>query len=155
MADYASLKKVSLFSILGDKHLKSIFKVCSERKFAPDETIVEQGNPGVGLFIVLEGSVQITKQLKDGSIVQIALGGPGDVIGEMSVLDGATRTASVTALKPTTCLVLAAWSFKSLIEERPEVAVGILPVIVKRFRDTNDALIELRGSKAQVAPVDL
>ena len=64
----------------------------------------------------------------------------------MSVLDGATRTADVVAVERTTCLVLASWAFNSFMEAHPEVALQILPVVVKRFRETNEALMGLQDS---------
>lgn len=137
------LQSVSLFSRLDGKHLKAILKACTERSFATGEMLVEQGTPGIGLFIIVDGKVTVTKTLRDGKTIHITDNGIGDVIGEMSVLDGAMRTASVQALEPTNCLVLSAWSFKSLMERHPEVALGILPVVVQRFRATNDSFLDL------------
>jgi len=62
----------------------------------------------------------------------------------MAVLDGAPRTATVTATEPTDALVLASWEFNSFLKTHPEVAIDILPIVVKRFRETNDALIGVR-----------
>jgi CRP/FNR family cyclic AMP-dependent transcriptional regulator len=154
MKDVRVLQNVSLFTRLHQKHLQAIWKVCSERSFEPGDILMEQGNPGVGLFIIQDGRVKITKTLKDGSTIDMSENGPGDVIGEMSVLDGSTRTANVIAVTKTRCLVLAAWSFKALIEARPEVALGVLPIVVKRFRETTDRLSELSGSPAQLRPSD-
>jgi CRP-like cAMP-binding protein len=143
MSDITLLQNVSLFSRLDTKHLKAILKACTERIFEPGEFLVEQGHPGIGLFIIMEGKVSIVKTLRDGEAVHIADNGPGEVIGEMSVLDGALRTASVKAIERTNCLVLSAWSFKSLMENHPEVALGVLPIIMQRFRETNNALLDI------------
>jgi CRP-like cAMP-binding protein len=143
MTDTSLLQNVSLFSRLENKQLKAILKACTERNFETGELLVEQGHPGIGLFILVEGKVSVTKTLNDGEEVHIADNGPGEVIGEMSVLDGALRTASVKALEKTSCLVLSAWSFKSLMENHPEVALGILPIIMQRFRETNAALLDI------------
>ena len=141
MTDVEILKRVSLFSSLQSKHLKSIFKACTAREFGPGENLVEQGTQGVGLFIIETGKVEVIKTKQDGSSFTIASHGPGEVIGEMSILDGALRTATVKAVEPTSCLVLPSWSFQSIMEAHPEVALGILPVVVKRFRETNEALL--------------
>jgi len=77
--------------------------------------------------------------------VEIASNGPGDVMGEFAVLDGAKRTATVTATEATKCLVLASWEFTSFMKAHPEVAISILPIVVTRFRETNDALIGASG----------
>jgi len=139
------LQSVSLFSRLDGKNLKAILKACTERSFA----VGEQGTPGIGLFIIVDGKVTVEKTLRDGKVIHISDNGQGDVIGEMSVLDGAMRTASVQALEATKCLVLSAWSFKSLMERHPEVALGILPVVVQRFRETNDSFLDLSSVNGQ------
>ena len=69
-------------------------------------------------------------------------------MGELAVLDGAKRTATVTATEPTKCLVLAAWEFTSFMKVHPDVAIQILPIVVTRFRETNDALIGVSGIRA-------
>lgn len=140
-----ALKAVSLFGSLSQRFLNGIAKSCVERQFAADETIVRQGNPGVGLFVIVSGKVQVVKTNEKGERLDIATHGPGEVIGEMAVLDGANRTADVIAIEDTTCLVLSSWDFRSFMEAHPEVALEILPVVVKRFRETNEALTGLKS----------
>ena len=136
----SAIKAVSLFSSLSSRFLTGIAKSCTERDFAADETLVRQGNPGVGLFIIVSGKVKVVKTNEQGERLDIATHGGGEVIGEMSVLDGANRTADVIAVEQTKCLVLSSWDFKSFMESHPEVALEILPVVVQRFRETNEAL---------------
>lgn len=138
------LQKVALFSGLSPRHIKTLAGSCTERHFEAGEIIVRQGNPGVGLFIIVSGRVKVVKNTDEGAHLEIAEHGPGDVLGEMSVLDGATRTADVVAVEPTDCLVLASWAFNSFLTNHPEVALEILPVVVRRFRETNEALLKLK-----------
>lgn len=140
-----ALKSVSLFGSLSQRFLNGIAKSCVEREFAADETIVRQGNPGVGLFVIVSGRVRVVKTNDAGERLELATHGPGEVIGEMAVLDGANRTADVIAMEPTTCLVLSSWDFRSFMESHPEVALEILPVVVRRFRETNEALTGSRS----------
>jgi CRP/FNR family transcriptional regulator, cyclic AMP receptor protein len=135
-----ALKAVTLFASLSQRFLQGIAKACTERTFEPGDVIVKQGNPGIGLFVIVEGKVKIVKTSESGERLELATHGPGEVIGEMSVLDGANRSADVVAVDQTLCLVLSAWDFKSFMESHPEVALDILPVVVKRFRETNTAL---------------
>lgn len=135
-----ALKAVSLFGSLSQRFITGIAKSCVERQFDAGETLVRQGNPGVGLFVIVSGKVKVVKTNDAGDRLELATHGPGEVIGEMSVLDGANRTADVIAVEDTTALVLSAWDFRSFMESHPEVALQILPVVVKRFRETNDAL---------------
>ncbi|MFP4644856.1 MAG: Crp/Fnr family transcriptional regulator [Spirochaetales bacterium] len=139
-----ALRKVSLFEGLSNHHLKILSRSCTEREFEAGDYVVRQGNPGIGLFIISEGTVRVEKTSENGTVIHLATHGPGEVVGEMSVIDGATRSASVIAEEPTTCLVLPSWAFNSFLEEHPTVAVHILPVVVRRFRETNEALIGLK-----------
>jgi CRP-like cAMP-binding protein len=61
----------------------------------------------------------------------------------MTVLDSSPRSANVIALEETRCLLLTAWEFKARLEERPEIALKVLPVVVRRFRETNEKLLAL------------
>ncbi len=135
-----ALKAVTLFGSLSQRFLNGIAKACTERTFKADETIVKQGNPGIGLFVIVSGKVKVVKTSDSGEHLELATHGPGEVIGEMSVLDGANRSADVVAVEETDCLVLSAWDFKAFMDSHPEVALEILPVVVKRFRETNAAL---------------
>lgn len=148
MSNESALAKVSLFSNLDQKYIKGISQICTEREFNAGEALMKQGEDGIGLFIILTGKVRIEKVNASGERVEIATNGPGDIMGEFAVLDGAKRTATVVATEPTKCLVLASWEFTSFMKAHPEVAIGILPIVVKRFRETNDALIGISGVKA-------
>jgi CRP-like cAMP-binding protein len=136
----AALKAVPLFQSLSDRFLSGLAKASTERSFKADDILVRQGNPGVGVFIIVDGRVKVVKTNDKDERLDIATHGAGEVIGEMSVLDGANRTADVVATEPTTCLVLSSWDFNSFMEDHPEVALQILPVVVRRFRETNAAL---------------
>ena len=139
------LAKVSLFSNLEPKYIKGIAQISTERDFKAGDKLMQQGEDGIGLFVILSGKVKIEKTNAAGKSVEIASNGPGDVMGEFAVLDGAKRTATVTATEPTKCLVLASWEFTSFMKAHPEVAISILPIVVTRFRETNDALIGASG----------
>ncbi len=138
-----SMRKVTLFSELGDRSIKLLAKSCKNRSFEAGEYLVRQNNDGIGLFVIISGKVKVTKSTGDGSEIEIATHGPGDFIGEFSVLDGAKRTASVVALEKTECALLTSWDFNSIMDTNPEIAVGILPVVVRRFRETNERLTSL------------
>ncbi len=139
-----ALKQVSLFEGLSNHHIKILAKSCTERAFEKDEFLVRQGNPGIGLFIITSGQVRVEKTTEGGQQLTLATHRAGEVVGEMAVIDGAPRTASVVAQEPTTCLVLPSWAFNTFLEEHPKVALHILPVVVRRFRETNEALIGLK-----------
>jgi CRP-like cAMP-binding protein len=142
-----ALSKVGLFERLNPKFIKGIAGICTERTFKPGEYLMKQGENGIGLLILLSGKVRIEKTDSSGAAVELAENGPGDIMGEMAVFDGAPRSASVVASVETTCLVLASWEFNAFLKAHPEVALELLPIVVKRFRETNDALLGLKAIK--------
>lgn len=137
------LKKVDLFSGLKEKALKSLAEFCVERLFKKGEPLVKQGDSGLGLYVIVSGKVKIVKKTLTGDELEIAVMGRGDFFGEMTVLDSWPRSASVIAVEDTKCLILTAWEFKARLEEHPEIALKVLPVVVKRFRETNEKLLAL------------
>ena len=137
------LRGVHLFSGLTDTYLQQIAEYCVPRSYKKDETIIKQGAPGVGLFIISSGKVKIVKELFRGEKLEIATHGPGDFFGEIAVLDNAARSASVIAVEETECLVITAWDFKARMKAHPEIALELLPVVVQRFRETSEMLFYL------------
>ena len=137
------LKNVDLFSGLKKKAIQSLGEFCVERSFKKDEILFKQGDSGIGLYIIASGKVKVVKEMSDGSELEVAVHGPGAFFGEMTVLDNAPRSASVIAIEDTDCLLLTSWVFKSRMEVQPEIALMVLPVVVKRFRETNERLLEV------------
>ena len=137
------LSKVGLFSGLNNEDLNRLAEFCVELTFKKDETLIKQGERGVGLYVVVSGEVKIVKKTAGGDELEVAFHGSGDFFGEMAVLDDAPRSASVIAVEDTECLFLSAWDFKARMKLHPEIAVEILPVVVKRFRETNKKLLAL------------
>lgn len=147
MSKETALAKVGLFANLEPKYIRGIAQICTERTFNEGEVLMRQGDDGIGLYIILSGKVKVEKADQHGKQVELASNGPGDIMGEFSVLDGAKRTATVTAVETTSCMVLASWEFNSFMKAHPEVAIDILPIILKRFRETNDALIGITSAR--------
>ncbi len=137
------LRRVNLFSSLEGNYLKKIAEYCIPRSYKKGETIISQGDPGVGLFIISRGKVKIVKELLHGDKLEISTHGPGDFVGEMAVLDNAVRSANVIAVEDTECLVITAWDFKARMKAHPEIALELLPVVVQRFRESSEMLFYL------------
>ena len=153
------LKNVDIFSSLDQKSQKMLAESCSKQVFQKDEVLVQQGDPGSSLFIIVSGQARITKQTADDVVLDVALCGPGEVIGEISVLDSAPRSASVIATEETNCLVLETEDFLPLLQEHPDITVEILFKVVKYFRDTNQQLLRMNikaasGNFAEESTVD-
>ena len=134
MAEVAEmLKRVPLFAGVKDRDLGRLAKVLSERTFAEGEAITTEGRSGVGFFLIEHGNATVSLR---GEIVRTL--GPGDHFGEIALIDEGPRSATVTATTDLRCRGLAAWEFKSFVQEHPEVAWPLLETLASRLRDAED-----------------
>jgi CRP/FNR family transcriptional regulator, cyclic AMP receptor protein len=131
----ALLATLPLFRTLDAEGMAVVSAAAVEVEFAADRVIARQGEVGSGLFILAEGTVRV---VRDGHTVRRL--GPGEFFGELSVLDGEPRNASVVAEVPVTCLALATWDAERILREHPGVALAILREVVARLRATTAEL---------------
>jgi CRP/FNR family cyclic AMP-dependent transcriptional regulator len=134
------LQRVPLFQGLNDRQLGRIAQRLIERHFPAGQRMVTQGEVGQGLFIIVSGRAEVTRERLDGSKVVVNAFGPTDFFGEMALLDEGVRTATVQALEATDCLALTYWDFQGLLKQDADMAVIILQELAKRFRAALDAL---------------
>lgn len=128
------LRKVPLLRSLKDRQLKKLAARMREQEYNVDDLIVEQGKMGVGLFIIIEGEVEVTRHQLDGDIVHLDTLRSTDFFGELSLLDEFPRTASVKASKHTRCLALSKLAFLDELHQDAEMAVELLKEMAQRFR---------------------
>jgi CRP/FNR family transcriptional regulator len=128
------LAQVPLFSGLTRHELELIGGACKEREYPAGAVLLRQGETGVGLFVILSGSVRVTQRRDDGSERDLATLARGDVLGEMALLDDLPRSATATALEPTRALVLPVWDFRAALREAPEIGIKLLAVLSRRLR---------------------
>ena len=124
------LGQVPLFEGLSRHQLKQIAEHADEISFREKETIIEADKPGGTFFVIVEGEVKV---MRGGRV--IARAGPGEFFGEISLLDGGPRTASVVAATPVVAIRLFKGSFDKVVTQEPKVASKILAVVARRLRD--------------------
>jgi CRP/FNR family cyclic AMP-dependent transcriptional regulator len=129
-----TLSQVPLFKDLSPRELQILSGTCREREYAANTTLLRQGETGVGLFIITSGAVSISQHQESGTEHEIAKIGPGDVLGEMSLLDDLPRSATATATEPTRALVLPVWDFRAALREAPEIGIKLLAILSQRLR---------------------
>jgi CRP-like cAMP-binding protein len=127
------LREVALFDGIDPEGLLTIAERAVEVDFGAGRSIARQGEVGTGFFLVTSGHARV---VRDGTT--IAEYGPGDFFGELSLLDGGPRIASVVATAPTTCLALASWEFEALLESQPRLAIAILKGVAGRLRNLSE-----------------
>ncbi|MCS6836788.1 MAG: cyclic nucleotide-binding domain-containing protein [Anaerolineae bacterium] len=128
------LAKVPLFRGLKERQLRRIAERMREREFKANEAIVEQGNPGVGLYIVVNGEARVLRRQADGGQLELDRLARTQFFGELSLLDEAPRSASVVADVDMKCLVLNKLDFLDELQQEPEMAIEMLKELAHRFR---------------------
>ncbi|HVV77409.1 MAG TPA: Crp/Fnr family transcriptional regulator [Mycobacteriales bacterium] len=137
------LASAPLFAALDPDSADTLEKVLTSRTVNRGHVVFAEGDPGDRLFIVLEGKVKIYRASADGRENLIALLGPGEMFGELSLFDPGPRTASVSAVTDSTLASLDHDDLRPLLLERPGVGVELLRALAQRLRRTNDAMADL------------
>lgn len=106
------------------------------RSFPRGALLMFQQEPGERVMILLGGRVKVAQVDAEGRELLLSIRDAGDVLGELAFIDHQPRLASVTALEPVTALVIPASAFRAHLERTPRVAVALLEVIARRFRET-------------------
>jgi CRP-like cAMP-binding protein len=126
----SALSRVPLFSGISDESMARLAAVTGEQDFDAGHFIVLQGQVGTGLYVILDGSVRVERGSEE-----LAVLGPGDFFGELSVIDQQPRSASVQAVEPTRCLALASWDLLDLLEKDPKLSLNLIRALAARVRE--------------------
>jgi len=129
------LAEVSLFESCSTRDLQKIARAVDELQIEEGREIVTQGTTGHEAFVIVEGDAVIKRGGK-----RIATMGPGDHFGELALLDGGPRTASVIAETPMRVLVLGQREFAGLIDEVPGLAHKILTTLARKVRELDQKI---------------
>ncbi len=129
------LRHVQLLADLSTSDLQLVAALATENNFSENEVICDQGEEGNEMFIIVSGEVRIVVKNTDQHEKEIARRAVGDVVGEMSLISGGTRAASVIALGDVRTLCLDRLSFESLLRERPEVCLAVMRELCNRLKE--------------------
>lgn len=131
------LKNVPLLSELQDAELEALAEVAVVRRVPQDAIILLAEEEGDTLFVIVKGRVKVTVMSEDGREVILSILKDGDIFGEMSLLDGKPRSASVIATDETELIMLRRSDFLSRLERYPQMASKMLATLASRLRRTN------------------
>jgi CRP/FNR family cyclic AMP-dependent transcriptional regulator len=112
------------------------------RRYPKGSTLFNEGESSDRVVIVTEGQVKVSFFTDDGREILLGVRGPGELLGEMSAIDGEPRSATATALEPAEALVMTAEDFKSFITDNPRVGLLLLQMLSRRLRDADRKRIE-------------
>ena len=122
------LMRVPIFQGLEPRELETIARTVHERTFNAGDTIAQEGQSGVGFFVIRDGEAKVSV---DGNEVRRL--GPGDHFGEIALITEGARTATVTAETELRCYGLAPWEFRPLVQTNASIAWKILQALAKQL----------------------
>jgi CRP/FNR family transcriptional regulator, cyclic AMP receptor protein len=131
----AMLKQVPLFEGLSRRELEQILKVAKEIEFDEGHAIVEEGATGVGFHLMLEGEAHVLVGGRKRATLRA-----GDYFGEMSLIDGGPRSATVKTSTPVRTMALTSWAFLPLLDKSPSIAKKMLQEMSRRMRNLERSL---------------
>ena len=130
-----ALARVWIFQELSQEELAHLSGFAQTKIYKPRETIVEKGDSATEFFVLLRGRAKVGAPGADGSHAAINVMGPGEVFGEIAILDGQPRSATVTTLEECEMAVVNKAAFNDLLTASPSIAVKLLNVLAGRVRE--------------------
>jgi CRP-like cAMP-binding protein len=128
----SQISKVPIFSGCSKRELAIIARASKMVSHKEGTVIAREGERGIGLFLIVEGQCKISI----GGKTKAKLG-PGDFFGEVALLDGGPRTATVTAMTPVRLIGITGWVFRGLLMEHPSIALKTLEAVAGRLRSVS------------------
>ena len=143
------LQSVPIFSDLSPSDLNKISERMIQRTYTKGQMILLEDDLGQTFFVIGGGSVKITRLSDDGREVILAMLGESDFFGEMSLLDGAGRSANVVALDSSEVLTLARNDFLEILQEYPKISISLLEELTQRIRKSDQQIESLSLSDVE------
>lgn len=137
------LASVPLFAALDGDTAELLAAALTTRTVVRGHVVFEEGDAGDRLFIVLDGKMKISRAAADGRENLLAVLGPGEMFGELSLFDPGPRTATASAVTDSTLASLDHDDLRPLLLDQPGVAVQLLRALAQRLRRTNEAMADL------------
>jgi len=131
---------VPLFADLEEGELERFSHVAVPRSFPAGTRVFHEGDSSDACYIVREGSFRVTREHSDGRAITLATLGPGEIFGELAMLDGDKRSASAESITDGTLLALPANDVRALLARNPEIALKLVAGLVRRLRQANARL---------------
>jgi CRP-like cAMP-binding protein len=134
------LRRVPVFSALGNEALARVAEVAVPRRFDAGEAVFREGDESDTCYIVRSGHARAVREHSDGRSITLANFGPGDIFGELAMFDSERRSATVEAIESTEAIAILSGDMRRLLREHPEIAVKLIQALGSRLRDSNERL---------------
>lgn len=135
------LRRVPLFASLSDRQVEELTRMARRQLFDREEVVFYQGDPGDTFYVILSGQVKVSVTSAEGQEAILVMLDEGESFGEFALLDEQPRSATIEATLPTEVLAIRKAEFHRLLHQSPDIAIGLLRVMTKRLRDT-DQLVQ-------------
>ncbi len=151
--DLELLKSIPLFSELSDEDLNDISRHMVRQVYKKDNMVLIEEEIGSTMFIILDGRVKISRISDEGREVILSILCDGDFFGEMSILDGQTRSANAVTLDDTELLIVRRENFLEMLYDYPQVAINLLKELAHRLRRSDSQIksLSLQNALGRVA----
>lgn len=126
-----------MFSAVSEESLADLAQGIREQKWSAGRLVFSRGDPGEQMFAILSGRIRLVLSTPRGREIVLRTLGPGDILGEMALIDGEPRSADATAAEDTTCLVLSRARFQAVAAVRPDVGMALARHLSGNLRRTN------------------
>lgn len=152
-----SLMYVPIFSDLPNETIEKIASVGMRKKYEKDSVILMEDDSGSAMFVIASGKVKVTRISSDGREVILSILSESDFFGEMAILDGLSRSASVVAMEDSELFIIQREEFLGLLKEHPEISINLLQELTQRLRaaDMKIKALSLKDAEGKVATVIL
>ena len=148
------LKQVPIFSDLNPKELSEVEKIVHKRTYKKKEPIIKMGDPGLGMYIIVKGSVEITAEEGKAEKNVLAQLIEGSFFGDLALLDESPRSASATALEDCSVIGFFRPDFLDLLNRKPKLGIKVLFALAKtigeRLRRTDELLLQTQEKKSKI-----
>ncbi|MCL4287935.1 MAG: Crp/Fnr family transcriptional regulator [Thermoleophilia bacterium] len=134
------LARVPLLSDLERDELERIAQVAIPRSFPKGARVFHEGDTSDACYVIRSGEVRVTREHPDGRAIALATLGPGELVGELAMIDGGSRSASVEALTDVELLAVSAADMRSLLERNAQMTAKLVVALTKRLRETNERI---------------
>jgi CRP/FNR family cyclic AMP-dependent transcriptional regulator len=137
------LSRHFLFGLLAPREIDALLKLSKERRFTDGQVIFQKGDPGLSMMAVLRGRVRISSCSEEGKEITLSIVQPGQIFGEIALLDRSQRSADATAIGECAVLSIDQREFTSFLGQHPEITSRLLSMLCERLRGANEMIEDM------------
>ena len=143
MKAHQSLSEVPIFSCLNDEELERLDQIAVKKTFPKNTVLLSEGDATDSLYVILSGKIKTIIMDENGKEIILSISGPGDYFGEMAVIDGEPRSATIMTREPTELLIFSRSQLKVIFASHPDIVFNLMKGVTRRLREANKKIESL------------